>query len=151
MLETVWHPDALAFAFPREGGGTGDDELDVLGTTYRGRFLGVADLAAWEPGGELGDSTRALLAVRDLARRAVSEGLVFPQLAEIGGDWFAFWGATLEAEVESTLTAIAAASPAVIADYFHGDRAAVVNDLYPRLVDQIARARLVDGDVSIGS
>jgi non-specific serine/threonine protein kinase len=151
VLETVWHPDALAFAFSREGHGTGDDELDVLGTTYRGRFLGVAELAAWEPQGELGDSTRALLAVRDLARRAVSEGLVFPQLAKIGGDWFAFWGATLEAEVESTLTAIAAASPAAIADYFHGDRAAVVNDLYPRLVDQIARAQLVEAEVSIGS
>ena len=149
MLETVWHPDALVFAFSREG--LGDDELDVLGTTYRGRFLTVAELAGWEPDGELGDSTRALLRVRDLARRAVSEGLVFPQLAEIGGDWFAFWGATLETEVESTLTAIAAASPAVIADYFHGDRAAVVNDLYPRLVDEIARARLVAAGVSVGS
>ncbi|HZQ82519.1 MAG TPA: DEAD/DEAH box helicase [Gaiellaceae bacterium] len=149
MLETVWHPDALAFAFSRDG--SGDDQLDVLGETYAGSFLGVGELAAWEPAGELGDSTRALLAVRDLARRAVAEGLVFPQLADIGGEWFAFWGATLETKVEAALTAIAAAAPAVIADYFHGDRATVVHDVYPRLVDQIARTRLIDAGVSLGS
>ena len=152
MLETVWHPDALAFAFNRgDGPSVGDDELDVLGELRRGRYLAVEELAGWEPDGPLGDSTRALLAVRDLARRAVDEGLVFPQLAEIGTDWFAFWGATLEGSVESTLTAIAAASPAVVADYFHGDRTAVVHDLYPRLVDRIARDRLVDAGVQLGS
>jgi hypothetical protein len=151
VFETIWHPDAVAFAFDRDGAATGDDELDVLGDTHAGMFLGVEELAEWEPAGDLGDSTRALLAVRDLARRAVSEGLVFPQLAEIGNDWFAFWGATLEAEVESTLTAIAAAAPPVIADYFHGDRAAVVQDIYPRLVDHIARSRLVAAGVTLGS
>ncbi len=152
MLETVWHPDALAFAFSRgDDAFPGDDELDVLGEVRKGRFLGVAELAAWEPNGPLGDSTRALLAVRDLARRAVSEGLVFPQLAEIGDDWFAFWGATLEAQVESTLTGIAAAAPAVVADYFHGDRSAVMHDIYPRLVDHIARSRLIDAGVRLGS
>jgi len=152
VLETVWHPDALAFAFSRgDGGSFGDDELDVLGEIRRGRYLAVEELAAWEPEGPLGDSTRALLSVRDLARRAVAEGLVFPQLAEIGSDWFAFWGATLEGRIESTLTAIAAASPSVVADYFHGDRTAVVHDLYPRLVDRIARDRLVDAGVQLGS
>ena len=105
------------------------------------------ELARWEPEEPLADSARALLHVRELARRAVSEGLVFPQVAEIGGDWFAFWGATLETQIEQTLTRIAAASPPVIADYFHGDRVATVNDLYPRLVDRIARDRLVAAGV----
>ena len=151
MLELLWHPDAVAFAFSREGAATGDDELDVLGDTYRGRFLGADELARFEPDEPLADSARAVLHVRELARRAVSEGLVFPQAAEIGGEWFAFWGATLEAEIEQALTRIAAASPAVIADYFHGDRVATVNDLYPRLVDRIARDRLVEAGVRLGS
>ena len=143
MLELVWHPDAVAFAFSRDGSTDGEDQLDVLGDSYRGRFVATDELARWEPDEPLGDSAQAVLHVRELARRAVSEGLVFPQAAEIGGEWFAFWGATLEAEIEQTLTRIAAASPPVIADYFHGDRVATVNDLYPRLVDQIARDRLV--------
>jgi hypothetical protein len=151
VLELVWHPDALAFAFSRDGSTAGEDELDVLGDTYTGRFLGTAELAAWEPDEPLADSARALLHVRELARRAVAEGLVFPQLAEIGGEWFAFWGATLETQIEQTLTRIAAASPPVIADYFHGDRVAAVNDLYPRLVDRIARDRLVAAGVRLGA
>jgi hypothetical protein len=151
VLELVWHPDALAFAFSSDGSVAGDDELDVLGESYRGRFLGLEELVAWEPVEPLADSARALLHVRELARRAVSEGLVFPQLAEIGGEYFAFWGATLETEIEATLTATAAAAPPVVADYFHGDRFAVVNDLYPRLVDRIARDRLVEAGVSLGS
>jgi len=151
VLELLWHPDAVAFAFSREGSATGDDELDVLGDTYRGRFLGADELARFEPDEPLADSARAVLHVRELARRAVSEGLVFPQAAEIGGEWFAFWGATLEAEIEQALTRIAAASPPVIADYFHGDRVATVNDLYPRLVDRIARDRLVEAGVRLGS
>ncbi|HET7137704.1 MAG TPA: DEAD/DEAH box helicase [Gaiellaceae bacterium] len=151
MLELVWHPEAVAFAFARDGAILGDDELDVLDNTYRGRFLSVDELAAWAPDQPLADSASALLHVRELARRAVSEGLVFPQLAEIGGEWHAFWGATLEAKVEQALTAIAAAAPPVIADYFHGDRVATVNDLYPRLVDRIARDRLVAAGVRLGS
>ncbi len=151
MLELVWHPDALAFAFSRNGEPPGDDELDVRGEVYRGRLMNVDELAAFDPGEPLADSARALLHVRDLARRAVSEGLVFPQLADIGGEWLAFWGATLEAQIEQTLTATAAAAPAVIADYFHGDRLAVVNDLYPRLVDRIARDRLVASGMTLGS
>jgi hypothetical protein len=151
VLELVWHPDALAFAFSRDGVATGGDELDVVGETYRGRFLTVAELAAWEPDEPLADSARALLHVRELARGAVAEGLVFPQLAEIGGEHFAFWGATLEARIESALTATAAAAPPVVADYFHGDRVAVVHDLYPRLVDRLARDRLVAAGVSLGA
>jgi SNF2 family DNA or RNA helicase len=151
VLELLWHPEAVAFAFARDGSSVGEDELDVADETYRGRFLGVDELVSWEPDEPLGDSARALLHVRELARRGVAEGLVFPQLAEIGGEWFAFWGATLEAEIEQTLTAIAAASPPVVADYFHGDRVATVNDLYPRLVDRIARERLVQRGVELGS
>ena len=37
----------------------GDDELDVLGDTYRGRFLGTEELARWEPEEPLADSARA--------------------------------------------------------------------------------------------
>ena len=129
MLELVWHPEAVAFAFARDGAILGDDELDVLDESHRGRFLSVDELAAWEPDEALADSARSLLHVRELARRAVGEGLVFPQLAEIGGEWHAFWGATLEAKVEQALTSIAAAAPPVVADYFHGDRVATVNDL----------------------
>jgi SNF2 family DNA or RNA helicase len=151
VLELVWHPEAVAFAFARDGSFAGDDELDVLDETYRGRFVGVDELTQWEPEEPLADSAKALLHVRELARRAVSEGLVFPQLAEIGGEWFAFWGATLETGIEQSLTAIAAASPPVVADYFHGDRVAAVNDLYPRLVDRIARDRLVAAGVRLGS
>ena len=151
MLDLVWHPDAVAFAFSRDGSAAGAEELDVLGETYRGRFLGTDELTTWEPEEPLADSARALLHVRELARRAVSEGLVFPQVAEIGGEWFAFWGATLETQIEQTLTRIAAASPPVIADYFHGDRVATVNDLYPRLVDQIARDRLVAAGIRLGA
>lgn len=151
MLEAVWHPDALLFAFSRDGSYAGEDELDVLGDVYRGRLIAVEELASWEPEEEFADSARALLHVRELARRAVSEGLVFPQLTEIGGDWFAFWGATLEEQIEQTLTAIAAASPPVVADYFHGDRLTTMHDLYPRLVDRIARERLVAAGVSLGS
>jgi hypothetical protein len=151
VLEAMWHPEAFVFAFSRDGSYTGDEELDVLEETYAGRFVSVDEFVTWEPEGELADSTKSLLHVRELARRAVSEGLVFPQLADIGGDWFAFWGATLETQIEQTLTAIAAASPPVIADYFHGDRLTVVHDLYPRLVDRIARDRLIAAGVSLGS
>jgi hypothetical protein len=151
VLELIWHPDAVVFAFSRDGSFTGEDELDVLEETYAGRFLSVEEFAEWEPEETLADSAKALLHVRELARRAVSEGLVFPQLAQIGADWFAFWGATLEAKIESTLTATAAAAPPVVADYFHGDRLSVVNDLYPRLVDRIARDRLVAAGVKLGS
>jgi hypothetical protein len=151
VLEAIWHPDALVFAFSRDGSVAGDDELDVLEETYRGRLLSIEEFCSWSPDEAQADSARALLHVRELARRAVSEGLVFPQLEEVGGEWYAFWGAMLEEKIEATLVATAAAAPPVVADYFHGDRSAVVHDLYPRVVDRIARDRLVSAGVSLGS
>ena len=157
-LEIVWHPDAVAFAFLRRADGTFSGEvgageageLDVLGETVAGRLVPVEELAGWQPAQPLGDSARVLLAVRDLAVRAVEEGLAFPQLEETDGGWFAIWGALLEEQVEATLAALAAAAPPVVADYFHGDRSAVVHDLYPRLVDRIARDRLVAAGLRLG-
>src|SRR5256885_75758 len=112
---------------------TSESVLDVLGEPYRGGFLGTDELARWQQAEPLADSARAVLHVRELARRAVSEGLVFPQAAEIGGEWFAFWGATLEAEIEQTLTRIAPASPPGIPALFHGDPVATGNGPNPRL------------------
>ncbi len=157
-LELIWHPNGIAYAFLRREDGSfsaeleiGDpDELDVLDQEVKARALTVSELVDWEPEGELGDSARVLLAVRDLARRSVGEGLVHPQLVQGGGEWYAFWGATLDGQVEQTLAQIAAALPTVSAEYFHGDRTAVVDDLYPRLVDQIARERLYLAGVKMG-
>jgi hypothetical protein len=156
-LEIVWHPFGVAYAFARKDDGTfsddvgnGDpDELEVLGVDVPARVLSAAELVSWRPERELGDSARVLLAVRDLAERSVGEGLVHPELTQGGGRWYAFWGATLDAGVEQALASLAAALPAVSAEYFHGDRMAVVDDVYPRLVDQIARSRLVDAGVRL--
>src|SRR6185436_14644390 len=49
---------------------------------------------------------------------------------------------TLDTTVQKALTQIAAALPEVCAAPFDGDRDAAVHDLYPVLVDQIARDRL---------
>src|SRR6185436_12445519 len=49
---------------------------------------------------------------------------------------------TLDTTVQKALTQIAAALPEVCAAPFDGDRVAAVHDLYPVLVDQIARDRL---------
>ena len=54
-----------------------------------------------------------------------------PYLDHGGGWWHAFWGATLDASVQATLTEIAAALPPVSADAFDGDADAAVHDLYP--------------------
>jgi hypothetical protein len=156
-LELIWHPDGSAYAFLRRDDGTFSAELeqgessslDVLDVEVPARELSTAELLDWKPAYSLGDSARGLFAVRDLAARAVDEGLVHPQLTQGGGRWFAFWGATLDATIEETLAGIAAALPAVSAEYFHGDRIATVNDVYPRLVDQIARARLVAAGVQL--
>ena len=91
---------------------------------------------------ELGASARAVFAVVELARRSVAEGLVHPFLDHGDGWWHAFWGATLDEGVQAALAAIAAALPSVGAGAFDGDADAAVNDLYPVLVDQIARDRL---------
>ncbi len=157
-LELVWHPDAAVFAFLRDADGApsvleaGEPEThEILGRPVAGRVVSVEELTGWRPEWELGDSAKAILAVRDLARRAVAEGLVFPQLEQLGSAWYALWGAALEPEIDATLAAIAAAAPAVTAEWFEGDRTAVVYDLYPRLVDRIARERLAAGGVRLGS
>ena len=156
-LELIWHPDGDAYAFLRRPDGSFSGDLrvgvpaaiDVLGIEVPASAVSIAELAGWEPEHELGDSARALFAVRDLARRSVGQGLVHPQLTQGGGRWFAFWGATLDTSIEEMLAGIAAALPAVSAEYFHGDRTATVGDLYPRLVDQIARDRLVAARVKL--
>jgi superfamily II DNA or RNA helicase len=156
-LELIWHPDGDAYAFLRRADGSFSADLpvgepgslDVLDVEVPARAVGTAELVSWAPGHELGDSARVLLAVRDLARRSVGQGLVHPQLTQGGGRWFAFWGATLDTSIEEALAEIAAALPAVSAEYFHGDRTATVGDLYPRLVDQITRDRLVAARVKL--
>ncbi len=65
-----------------------------------------------------------------------------PYLDHGDGGWHAFWGATLDASVQAALAEIAAALPPVAADAFDGDRDTMVHDLYPVVVDQIARDRL---------
>ena len=105
-----------------------------------GQLVALAD--APPDGLELGASARAIFAVVELAQRSVYEGLVHPFLDHGDGWWHAFWGATLDEGVQSALTAIAAALPPVGAGAFAGDREATVDDLYPVLVDQIARDRL---------
>src|SRR5205823_4480007 len=100
-------------------------------------------------GVELDGSARAMFAIVELARLAVAEGLVHPDLHQSGEFWFAFWGATLDERVQTALTEIAQALPAVSAGAFHGDRDATVHDLYPVVVDQIARDRLVEDRVRL--
>ena len=70
------------------------------------------------------------------------KGSSIPQLTHGGGDWYAFWGATLDARSRSARADRGGAAAGRRAEYFHGDRDATVDDLYPRLVDQIARDRL---------
>ena len=157
MLELVWQQDATAILFVRDADGAlsaGDLELGkpavaklaLAGGGFPARRLDVhelirmADAPPAEPA--LGGSARAIFALVELAHRSVAEGLVHPDLDHDGGWWHAFWGATLDQSVQATLTEIAAALPAVSADAFGGDRDATVHDLYPVLVDQIARDRL---------
>src|SRR5512134_1349959 len=128
-LEVVWQDDATALAFTRDADGT----LSAGG--LRLGLPAIADVV-------LGGSARAICAVVRLAHRSVAEGLVHPSLDNDGGWWHAFWGATLDEGVQSALAGIAAALPPVGAGAFGGDVAATVHDLYPVLVDQIARDRL---------
>ena len=76
--------------------------------------------------------------------------MVHPQLTRGGGSWYAFWGATLDDHIQRSLAEIAAALPLVGAEGFHEDREATVADLYPQLVDQIARDKLVAAGVKLG-
>jgi hypothetical protein len=145
-LEIVWQ-DASAFALLRPAsGGTLDvgapAHVDVGGETIPARRLTAGELVELSErnGLPLGDSARAAFAVVALARRAVGEGLVHPQLTRGGRDWYAFWGATLDESVQGELDAIAVAAPAASGD---------LAELYPHLVDELARRRLVEASVRL--
>ncbi len=153
-LEVVWQDDATALVLTRDGDGAlsaGDlragmpaiADLPLAGRGISARRLEPAQLIALAespPDGlELGASARAVFAVVELARRSVAEGLVHPFLDHGDGWWHAFWGATLDEGVQAALAGIAPALPPVGAGAFDGDADAAVNDLYPVLVDQIAR------------
>jgi len=156
-LEVLWQPAASAYVLERspEGelsaghlhvGMPAVADLAHLGSAVASRRLSVGELVrlAQEPppGLELGGTAQAIFAVVELAQGAVTEGLVHPQLEYDQRRWFAFWAATLDDTVDRHLSLIAAALPPVCADAFEGDREAVVHDLYPYLVDHIARSRL---------
>ncbi|MGZ8783867.1 MAG: DEAD/DEAH box helicase, partial [Gaiellaceae bacterium] len=156
-LEIVWQDDATALVLVRDGEGAvsaGElraglpvtTDLALVGRAVAGRRLDPAQLVALAdaPPAELapGASAQAIFALVRLAQRSVAEGLVHPSLDHGDGWWHAFWGATLDEGVQSALTEIAAALPPVGAAAFAGDRDAAVHDLYPVLVDQIARDRL---------
>jgi hypothetical protein len=156
-LELLWQQDACAHVFMRSQDGTlrsgelrvgrpANVELVRAGTRVSTRRIEASELvrlAESPPAGvDLGGRGLMTYAIVDLARRSLAEGLVHPYLEHGDGSWHAFWGATLDASVQGALTEIAAALPAVSADAFGGDRNATVHDLYPVLVDQIARDRL---------
>ena len=154
-LELVWQQDAGALAFARDAAGAlSDDEVriglparsEIAGAEVAARRIDVRELLrlAQSPPSALalGDSARGIFAVVELARRSVAEGLVHPHLDHGDGWWYAFWGATLDESLEDALTRIAAALPFVAASAFGGDRDATVHDLYPVLVDEVARDRL---------
>ena len=165
-LELVWQQDASALVFTRGADGAlsaGDlqigmpaiAELDPLGPGFAARRVEAKELvalAATQPDGLApGGSAQALFAVVELAQRSVTEGLVHPSLDGGGGRWSAFWGATLDTSVQTALERIAAALPPVSALAFAGDRDATLHDLYPVLVDQIARDRLQARRVRLSS
>ena len=143
MLELVWQQDATASVFTRDPGGvvSAARSLDVR------ELIRLAETAPADAGG----SAAAIFAVVELAHRSVSEGLVHPYLEHAGGSWHAFWGATLDERVQATLDELAVALPVAAAAAFGGDRDATVRDLYPVLVDQIARDRLREGRVRLGA
>ena len=99
------------------------------------RELSIGQLVALaaEPPANAGASAQAAFAIVRLAQRAVSEGLVHPQLLRAGSSWFAFWGVTLDDSLQAELDAIAAAAPAA---------SGAIDELLPHLVDRIARDRL---------
>ena len=110
-----------------------DGELRLLDPAERELSVGqLVELAA-EPPANAGASAQAAFAIVGLAQRAVSEGLVHPQLLRGGSSWFAFWGVTLDDSLQAELDAIAAAAPAA---------SGAIDELLPHLVDRIARDRL---------
>ncbi len=148
-LELIWQHDA-PYALTRSDDGVLTDdglavgsrtEIHVAGSHAVARRLSVADLTDLDPDQALGQSARAVLALRDLARRTVSDGLVHPQLTRGGTSWYAFWGATLDEGLQDELDAIVAAAPPAAGE---------LDELYPQLVDQIARDRLLAAEVRLG-
>ncbi len=110
-----------------------DGELRALDPAERELSVGqLVELAAAPPA-HAGASAQAAFAIVALAQRAVSEGLVHPQLLRGGSHWFAFWGVTLDDSLQAELDAIAAAAPAA---------SGAIDELLPHLVDRIARDRL---------
>jgi hypothetical protein len=153
-LELLWQQDPTAVAFVRTPDGGFDAPALHAGEPLRadlGFARGVparrlempqlVDLLA-SPPLPLGGTAAGLAAVVELARRSLAEGLVHPYLEYGDGAWHAFWGATLDTTVQSALAAIAASLPVAAADAFDGDRDALVHDLYPVVVDRLARDRL---------
>ena len=63
-----------------------------------------------------------------------------PQLTKGGTSWYAFWGATLDDGLQGELDAIVAAAPPAAGE---------LDELYPQLVDQIARDKLLAADVKL--
>ncbi|MCP9485583.1 MAG: DEAD/DEAH box helicase [Gaiellaceae bacterium MAG52_C11] len=165
ILEILWQQDATACVFARSDGGVSAHglhvgmpstvELPVAGGEVAVRRIDPRELvrlAESPPRSlEVGDTARALFALVELARRSVAEGLVHPHLDHGDGWWYAFWGATLDESVKEALSRIAAALPAVATSAFGGDAEATVDDLYPILVDQIARDRLRASGVRLAS
>jgi SNF2-related domain/SNF2 Helicase protein/Helicase conserved C-terminal domain len=156
-LEILWQQDASAYVFRRSPGGELSAEalplgkpavadLALVGTGVEARRVEVVELirlAETRPAGlEPGDSAAAVFAIVKLAQRSLAEGLVHPTLTYDDGEWSAFWGATLDTTVQAALGEIAAAMPPVSAGAFDGDANATVLDLYPVVVDQLARDRL---------
>jgi hypothetical protein len=143
VLELVWQQDATASLFTRDSDGTLSpaQDLDVRA---------LIRLAETRPA-DAGGSALTAFAVVELAQRSVVEGLVHPYLEHAGGSWHAFWGATLDESVQTTLDEIAGALPDAAAAAFGGDRDATVRDLYPVLVDQMARDRLQAGRIRLGA
>jgi hypothetical protein len=161
-LEVIWRAGS-AWVFTRAEGDAFTDgglavgepgTVGVLDFEIEARRLSVPELidfAADPPAGfELGDSAKGVFALVELAQRSVSEGMVHPQLTRGGGSWYAFWGSTLADHIQARLDEIAQALPLVSAEGFHDDRNATVGDLYPQLVDQIARDRLIAAGVKLG-
>ena len=146
-LELIWLNGSV-FAI---GGGlkTGvETEIHVADRHSRARRLTVPELLDLDQGGpeglegrELGESARAVLAVADLARRSVADGLVHPQLARGGSTWYAFWGATIDEPTQTELDELVALAPTAAGN---------LDELYPQLVDQIARTKLVEAEVRLG-
>ena len=136
-LEIVWQQDGSAELLE-----------SVPGAAPRRADVDELIRLSRSPPANAGGSARAVFAVVELAQRSVTEGLVHPYL-DYGGAWHAFWGATLDESVQTQLTQIAAALPEAAARAFGGDRGATVHDLYPVVVDQIARDRLRVARVSL--